>query len=194
MAIGQADGITTPSSFFIMQMPDGTPYIFADCGLNVDPNASELADIAISSSQSARSLTGPDPRVALLSFSTKGSGAHESVDKVAQTLKLVQDRAPDLLVDGELQADTAISLAVASKKGVDGPVAGQANVLVFPDLNSGNIAYKLVQHLAGARAIGPILQGFAKPVCDLSRGASVDDIVAGTAVMLALDGEDAGPR
>ena len=194
MAIGQAGGIATPSSFFIMQMRDGTPYIFADCGLNVDPDASELADIAISSSQSARSLTGTDPRVALLSFSTKGSGAHESVDKVAEALKLVQDRAPDLLVDGELQADTAISLAVASKKGVDGPVAGQANVLVFPDLNSGNIAYKLVQHLAGARAIGPILQGFAKPVCDLSRGAGVDDIVAGTAVMLALDGDDAGSR
>ncbi|SFT56018.1 phosphate acyltransferase [Sedimentitalea nanhaiensis] len=175
IAIGLDDGVALPSSFFLMRFPDGRELIFADCGLNVSPDADALASIARASERSGRMLLGA-ARVAFLSFSTGSSGSGGRVDKVRAAARATG-------FDGPLQGDAALNPAVAAKKGLG---RGDANVLIFPDLDSGNIAYKLCQELAGAQALGPILQGFRRPVCDLSRGATVDDIVAATAVTVAL--------
>ena len=181
--IGMEEGISVPSSLFLMRVPgyegpEGELIVFADCGVAVAPDAAELADIAIATAHTVRALLGWEPRVAMLSFSTKGSGDHESVDRVLEALKMVREREPDLAIDGELQVDAAIVPAVAARKVPEGsPVAGRANILIFPDLNSGNIAYKCVQRFAKADAFGPLLQGFAKTASDLSRGSSVADIL-----------------
>lgn len=191
MTVGLTAGINTPSSFFLMIVPkfqDETdkPFIYADCAVNIDPAPPELADIALASAATYMRLFRQEPRVALLSFSTKGSAHHAHVDKVTKALLLAREQAPGLAIDGELQADSALiaSVAAAKVKGASA-VAGKANVLIFPDLDAGNIAYKLTQYMAGAKAIGPVLQGFAKPISDLSRGATVDDIVATAAIVLA---------
>ena len=192
MGIGTSTDINTPSSFFLMVVPsidggEARHLVFADCALNVDPDPATLADIALASAASAERLLGEPARVALLSFSTKGSARHPHVDKMTQALEIARARAPALAIDGELQADSALVPRVANLKLAEpGEVAGQANVLIFPDLNAGNISYKLTQYLAGAQAIGPILQGFNRPVSDLSRGASAEDIIASTVIALAL--------
>ena len=191
MTVGPAEGINTPSSAFLMLVPDRNtssqrPLLFADCALNVAPDTSALADIAIASAQTFERITGAAARVAMLSFSTRGSGKDVSVDKVRDATALVRARAPSLAIDGELQADAALVPRIAKLKlDSGGTLNGEANVLIFPDLAAGNIAYKLVQHLAGAAALGPLLQGLAKPVSDLSRGASVDEIVTTTLLTLA---------
>ena len=180
LAIGLADKIQQPSSFFLMSFPGGREMIFADCAVAVDPDAGELAGIARSSAASAQALLG-DARVAFLSYATGTSGTGPSVEKVAAATEAAQ--ATGLAAIGPVQADTALNPEIAERKGSG---AGDANVLVFPSLDAGNIGYKLAQELAGAQAIGPVLQGFRKPVCDLSRGATVDDIVAATVISIAL--------
>ncbi|MGB4588380.1 MAG: phosphate acetyltransferase [Clostridiaceae bacterium] len=175
-------GISVVSSFFIMLLKDKTygtegQMLFADCAVNPNPNADELAAIAIATADSAKNLLQIEPKVAMLSFSTMGSAKSELVDKVVNATRTAKALRPDLAIDGELQLDAAIVESVGAKKAPNSTVAGKANVLVFPDLQAGNIGYKLVQRLAGAEAIGPVCQGFAKPINDLSRGCSVEDIV-----------------
>ena len=175
--------VSVVSGAFIMilkdkQWGDNGIMVFADCAAHPDPNEHELAEIAVVTAQTAKKIAGLDPRVAMLSFSTKGSAKHDMVDKVVNATKLAHEMAPDLKLDGELQADAAIVPKVGASKAPGSPIAGHANVLVFPTLEVGNIAYKLVQRLAGAEAIGPIMQGMAAPINDLSRGCSVEDIVS----------------
>jgi phosphate acetyltransferase len=187
-------GISVVSGCFIMLVPnctlgDNGTFIFADCAVNPDPTAAQVAEIALASAETAKILVGMEPRVAMLSFSTKKSASHPFVDKMIEATRIAKEKAPSLSLDGELQADAALIEAVGQKKCPGSPVAGKANVLVFPDLQSGNIGYKLVERLAKAQAIGPFLQGLNKPVNDLSRGCSVQDIVDVTAVTAIQAGE-----
>ena len=189
--IGVQKGLKTVSSSFIMVTPNflgqgDKVFLFGDCAVVPNPTVEQLADIAISTAQTRKSLIGDEPKVALLSFSTKGSTPHELVDKVIETRKVLEQRKVDFEFDGELQLDAAVVESVGKSKAPGSKIAGNANVLIFPDIQAGNIGYKLVQRFAGAEAIGPVIQGLAAPVCDLSRGCSVDDIVSTSALVLLL--------
>ena len=192
MMVGLAEGVSSPSSYFLFEIPDflgreGNMLVYADCGLQIEPTEEQLADIAVLTARSVHNLLGWEPRVAMLSFSTKGSAEHPRSERVQNALAIARQKAPRLLIDGEMQADAALSMNVAEKKIPGGsPVAGQANILIFPDLDAGNIAYKLTQRLTGGTAYGPILQGFKKPVCDLSRGSSVEDILGVTSIAAVM--------
>jgi len=191
--IKTAPGINIVSSSFVMVVPD-CPYgekgiiVFADCALNPEPNAEQLADVAIASAATGKALVGFEPKVAMLSFSTKGSAKHPLVEKVIEATKIAKEKKPELLIDGELQADAALIPSIGERKAPNSKIAGKANVLIFPDLNSGNIAYKLIERLAKAEAIGPISQGMRKPVNDLSRGCSAEDIVNVVAITVLQAG------
>lgn len=183
--IGMPEGISIVSSFFLMLFPDKA-YSFADCAVVPDPDADQLADIAISTADNHRKLTGEEPFIAMLSFSTKGSAKHEKTDKVLQATDIVRKKRDDLNIDGELQFDAAVIESIGQKKAPGSKVAGKANVLIFPDLNAGNIGYKIAQRWGKAEAVGPMVQGLRKPFFDLSRGCSVNDIVNTTAIAVLM--------